>query len=295
MSPSTYTFQVRPCASSRSKIVSAVLSWTQCPIGVFVVPPVGSGVHVAAVQNDRFMNVCDGTSQNQWSNTPNSRASPLSTGTCSGRVALHDLRVLVVGRLAAHLAGEEGDVVGHEAVHRRRRTLGRSVVRRRDVVPAGEAVVLVEDPEQLGVGVEVLLAGVGVGRIHVVAHVRRDPAAAVRRLVLRPLRHRIAQLPAEHPLERLAVARPVQVAQEVVQGAVLEEDDDDVIHGVGTVRRRQRDSSIEDTRRMGSRSNLAAPTTGVPATGAASLTSTRRRSPHAHGPPLARRQPTPSS
>lgn len=39
---------------------------------------------VAAVQNERFMNVWEGTSQNQWSNTPNSRAMPLSTGTCSG-------------------------------------------------------------------------------------------------------------------------------------------------------------------------------------------------------------------
>ncbi len=65
-------------------MVSAVLSWIQCPRGVFVVPPVGVGELVAAVQKERFMNVCDGTSQNQWSNTPNSRASPLSTGTCSG-------------------------------------------------------------------------------------------------------------------------------------------------------------------------------------------------------------------
>ena len=39
---------------------------------------------VAAVQNERFMNVCDGTSQNQWSNTPKSRAMELSTGSCSG-------------------------------------------------------------------------------------------------------------------------------------------------------------------------------------------------------------------
>ena len=39
---------------------------------------------VAAVQNDRLGNVWDGTSQNQWSNTPNPRASPFSTGTCSG-------------------------------------------------------------------------------------------------------------------------------------------------------------------------------------------------------------------
>ena len=61
-----------------------MLSWIQCDTGVLMVPPVGSGVQVPAVQNDRFMNVCDGTSQNQWSNTPNSRASPLSIGTCSG-------------------------------------------------------------------------------------------------------------------------------------------------------------------------------------------------------------------
>ena len=39
---------------------------------------------VAAVQKDRFMNVWDGTSENQWSNTPKPRASPFSTGTWSG-------------------------------------------------------------------------------------------------------------------------------------------------------------------------------------------------------------------
>ena len=49
-------------------------------IGLFTTNP----DEVAAVQNDRFMNVCDGTSLNQWSNTPKSRAMPLSTGSCSG-------------------------------------------------------------------------------------------------------------------------------------------------------------------------------------------------------------------
>ena len=39
---------------------------------------------VAAVQNERLGNVCDGTSLNQWSKTPNPRASALMTGTCSG-------------------------------------------------------------------------------------------------------------------------------------------------------------------------------------------------------------------
>jgi len=43
-----------------------------------------SKVRVPAVQNDLFMNVCEGTSLNQWSNTPNSRAMPLSTGSWAG-------------------------------------------------------------------------------------------------------------------------------------------------------------------------------------------------------------------
>ena len=30
------------------------------------------------------MNVCEGTSLNQWSNTPKALAIPVSTGTCSG-------------------------------------------------------------------------------------------------------------------------------------------------------------------------------------------------------------------
>ena len=36
------------------------------------------------VQNDLFGNVCDGTSRNQWSNTPNPRAKSLGTGPGSG-------------------------------------------------------------------------------------------------------------------------------------------------------------------------------------------------------------------
>ena len=39
---------------------------------------------VAAVQNERLVSVCEGTSLNQWSKTPNPRAIPLITGTCSG-------------------------------------------------------------------------------------------------------------------------------------------------------------------------------------------------------------------
>ena len=59
---------------------------------------------VAAVQNERFMNVCDGTSQNQWSNTPKSRAIALKHRHLLRRVPGHDVRVLLVGRLTAHLA-----------------------------------------------------------------------------------------------------------------------------------------------------------------------------------------------
>jgi hypothetical protein len=42
--------------------------------GVRAVRPAGRGV----------MGDCEGTSENQWSNTPKPLASPFSTGTCSG-------------------------------------------------------------------------------------------------------------------------------------------------------------------------------------------------------------------
>jgi len=39
---------------------------------------------VAACRNDRLGNVCDGTSQNQWSKVAKPRASAEVTGTCKG-------------------------------------------------------------------------------------------------------------------------------------------------------------------------------------------------------------------
>jgi hypothetical protein len=92
-------------------------------IGLFTTNP----DEVAAVQNDRFMNVCDGTS------------------------------------LAAGLAGEGGDVVGDEPVHRRDRPRRRRVPRSRRAFTDREPVVVVENVEQLGVGVEVLLTRIRVG------------------------------------------------------------------------------------------------------------------------------------
>ena len=61
-------------------MVSASLFISHLVAGLFTVIP----DEVAAVQKDRFMKVWDGTSQNQWSKTPNPRARPFSTGTCSG-------------------------------------------------------------------------------------------------------------------------------------------------------------------------------------------------------------------
>jgi hypothetical protein len=80
----TYTFQVLPWPSSRLNIVSASLLVSHFWAGLFTVKP----DDVAAVQKDRFMKVWDGTSQNQWSNTPKPRANPLSTGTCAGVYAV---------------------------------------------------------------------------------------------------------------------------------------------------------------------------------------------------------------
>jgi hypothetical protein len=69
-----------PWASSRPKSVSAVLFSIHFVAGLFITSP----EDVAAVQNDRFMKVWEGTSENQWWNTPKSRAMRLSTGSCSG-------------------------------------------------------------------------------------------------------------------------------------------------------------------------------------------------------------------
>ena len=71
---------MRPFASSRSNSVSAVFFSVHFIAGLLTTKP----DEVPAVQNERFMNVCEGTSQNQWSKTPKPLATSLSTGTCSG-------------------------------------------------------------------------------------------------------------------------------------------------------------------------------------------------------------------
>ena len=100
------------------KIVSASFCVNHFVAGAFTTKP----DDVAAVQNDRLVNVWDGTSQNQWSNTPKPWASPFNTGICSGVNPVMICGVLLVGGLTALLRSERTDVVGDEAVHRRRLT-----------------------------------------------------------------------------------------------------------------------------------------------------------------------------
>jgi hypothetical protein len=75
-------------------------------------------------------------------------------------VSGHELRVLVIGRLAGELGDERADVVGKKPVHGGllswvlRRVEG--VLRLKD-----PAVALIEDPEQPGVDVRELLTGIG--------------------------------------------------------------------------------------------------------------------------------------
>ena len=57
-------------ASSRSKIVSAVFWPGKLLYGALTTSPDA----FAAWKNERLVNVCDGTSANQWSNVPNPRA-----------------------------------------------------------------------------------------------------------------------------------------------------------------------------------------------------------------------------
>jgi hypothetical protein len=176
---------------------------------------------VAAVQNERFMNVCDGTSENQWSKTPKSP------------VARHDLRVLLKGGLAAHLRHERTDVVGDKAIHGGLRTGCRHVPRRRHGLAHLPLVVLVKGVEHLGVGMEVLLARIGVGSVEVLGLAVDHPAAAVRRLVLCPLGDGVREVLADDALEGLAVLGPVEMAEHVVQRTVLKQHQDDMVHGVG--------------------------------------------------------------
>ncbi len=150
-----------------------------------------------------------------------------------GRVAGHDLRVLLIGGLAADLAGERADVVGDEALHARLGACRRDVPRGRDGLADLEAVVLFEDVVELRVRVVVLLARVGVRGVHIGRDGVGDRLALG--AVLGPLRDRVGEVLADHALEALPVLGPVQVAEHVVEGAVLKQDEDDMVHRVRAI------------------------------------------------------------
>ena len=92
---------------------------------------------------------------------------------------------------------------------------------------------LVKGVEHLGVGMEVLLARIGVGSVEVLGLAVDHPAAAVRRLVLCPLGDGVREVLADDALEGLAVLGPVEMAEHVVQRTVLKQHQDDMVHGVG--------------------------------------------------------------
>jgi hypothetical protein len=113
---------------------------------------------VAAWKKDRFGNVCDGTSQNQWSKV----AKPRGDRYLRRRMARHDLGVLIGGGRPAHLGGEGADVVGDEPVHGGPLTLVfRRVIGGGDVLERHPAVGgRIDEAEELGVDVRILLAGI---------------------------------------------------------------------------------------------------------------------------------------
>ena len=76
-----YTRQVSPLASSRSKMVSAVLcTGHESPGSVLTTNPDA----VPALKNERWVKVWEGTLQNQWLKVAKPRASVANTGSCSG-------------------------------------------------------------------------------------------------------------------------------------------------------------------------------------------------------------------
>jgi len=95
-----------------------------------------------------------------------------------------------------------------------------------------EAVGLVQDVEQLGICVLVLLARVRVGRVHIVGDgVGDDPALCS---VLGPRRDGVAQVLADHASKEGTSPGWVEAAEQVVERAVLEQDQDHVVHGIRT-------------------------------------------------------------
>jgi hypothetical protein len=151
-----------------------------------------------------------------------------------GGVAGHDLGVLVIARQAAHLAAEGVHIIEDETVHRRRTArVVRGVERRLHRLIGQEPVVFwCHRPEQLGVGVGVLLARVGVGRVHRGRHVHRHHAPLG---VWRVARDGVRQVAAGHALEGRDLTRVVQITQQVVEGPVLEHHRHHVVEPVRAV------------------------------------------------------------
>jgi hypothetical protein len=89
-------------------------------------------------------------------------------------------------------------------------------------------------PVQLGIDVRVFLARIGIRGVHVLRHAIRHDAGV--RAVLGPLRDRVAQVLADDPLEGLHLARLVQPAEQMVEGAILKHQHDHVVEAMLTVR-----------------------------------------------------------
>jgi hypothetical protein len=185
-----------------------------------------------------------------------------------GGVAGHDLAVLVVGRLAAHLGRERADVVSHEPVHRghgigiRRRVVRRDHLLARHAAVAGR----IDAAEQLRVDVRVLLARIGPRGVHVLGHAVGHDASV--RAVLGPLRDRVAEVLADDPLEGLHLARLIRAAEQMIERAILEHDHHDVVKGVLALRCRHfappSHRCVDPTDRPGPHSNTAPRTAIAP-------------------------------
>ena len=147
-----------------------------------------------------------------------------------GRVAGHDLAVLLVGGLPAELDGEEADVVGDEPVHRR------LPARRRRVVGATISVASLKrlaSSRMLNSWVLVCgysSPGSGSGMsIPAEIAVWHDPALCA---VLGPGRDRVAEVLADHPFERLDLSGRVEAPEQIVERPVLEEHEHHVVHRI---------------------------------------------------------------
>ena len=186
-----------------------------------------------AWKKDRLGSVCVGTEQPRVVDCKPLR-KPVDHGQLLRTEAVHDHPIFFERRVALVERDEVVAIVPDETLHRRRRS-GRGCVVRGQHRARIEKLVgdRVDDAEQRGVDMLILLARIGIRVLHVGLGARTYPRRDVGVAVVDVRRYRIAVLLACESIERLVAGRWIRglvaIAEQAVERAVLEHDHDHVI------------------------------------------------------------------